>query len=286
MKNENRMMDLFIEFVNKNQDIRLFSMNGSRVNTKIPNDSFKDYDVVFFTDDIQKYQKNTSFLREFGEIILLTEPENGLFPASFLPEEGYIYLVQYMDGNRIDFQFRCLDQLETYIKEDSLTKIILDKDQRVKKQPVLDDSTHWIKKPTQTIFQASIAEFWWQNLNVLKALAREELTLAFSYLTSCREELIRLLTWKTALFYGFNRSYGKQHHQIIALLNQEEKQLLMSTYSGLSVTEMISSLKQMNQLVEKVVPELGNKLNYSYHDYSEVPYLYLKEKGKTELLQG
>lgn len=55
MKTENQMMDLLIQFAKENQDIRLFAMNGSRVNPKIPDDSFKDYDVVFFTDNITKY---------------------------------------------------------------------------------------------------------------------------------------------------------------------------------------------------------------------------------------
>lgn len=217
--------------------------------------------------------------------MLSTEPENGLFPATFLPGEGYIYLVQYMDGNRIDFQFRVLNHLETYLKEDSLTKIILDKDKRVKGHIIPDDSSHWIKKPTPEMFQASIEEFWWQILNTLKALAREELTVAFFYLTISREEVMRLLTWKIALTDGFDRNYGKQYHRIINRLDAQERKILEAIYCGLAVIEMIKALKNMNKLAESVITGIGKQLSYSYEEFKEVPYLYLKVQKQIELLE-
>lgn len=285
MRTEKQLLHSLTDFAKENQDIRLFALNGSRVNAKIPNDSLKDYDVVFFTDNVKKYIKNPSFFEGFGEVLLHTEPENGLFPKTFSPDEGYIYLVQYMDGTRIDFQFRMLSHLAAYLKEDSLTKILLDKDRRVKEPIIPDDSTHWVKKPSQKLFQASLAEFWWQNLNALKALAREELTLAYFYVTISREELLRLLTWKTALTHGFNRSYGKQNHQIIQLLGQEEQSALQATYCGLSISQQATALTNMEKVVEQIMPQLGKELNYSYPDFSQIVTIYLKAHGQTELLR-
>lgn len=284
MKAEKEMLDLLLKFADNHSDIRLLAMNGSRVNSKIPDDTFKDYDVVFFTDEIAKYKNHPTFLAEFGEIMFMTEPEKGLFPPTFLPDEGYIYLVQYLDGNRIDFQFRVLKHLGEYLQEDSLTKILVDKDQRLTEKVVPDDSVYWVVKPTPEIIQASIAEFWWQNLNTLKALARNELTLAFFYLTISREEVLRLLTWKVALSYGFDRSYGKHSHQILALLAQEEAALFAGTYSGLSILEMVGSLKNMGKIVEKIIPELEQGFTCSYKTYGKTLSLYLESHGETALL--
>lgn len=284
MKNKMQVMKLLMQFANQNEDIRVFTMNGSRVNAKIPEDSFKDYDVVFFTDSISKYKNNKSFLKQFGEIMLVTEPENGLFSPTFLSEEGYIYLVQFMDGNRIDFQFRVLNHLEDYLREDSLTEVLVDKDNRIKKVIVPNDSNYWLKKPTQKLFKASIEEFWWQYLNTLKALNRDELTLAFFYLSLSRDELIRLLAWKIGTIHGFKRNYGKYHHKIISLLSKEEKRDLMNTYCGLSVAEMMHVLRNMAYAVQKLIRELSVIMGYSYHDWSQVPSLYLKAHNKIEWL--
>lgn len=77
------MMLKFQNFFNENDDLRVFGMNGSRTNPNVVDDKFKDYDVVFFTDKVDKYVADRSFMKAFGEILLATEPgHDGLY----LPE--------------------------------------------------------------------------------------------------------------------------------------------------------------------------------------------------------
>lgn len=280
------VMTQLMDFFESNDDLKIFSMNGSKTNTNIPDDIFKDYDVVFFTDNVSKYKIDSSFLEQFGEILLFTEPEIEAVDPLFPQGNGYIYLVQYTNGVRIDVQFRSLDQLETYLKEDSLTQLIADKEGLVTKAPLPNDSDYWLKPPTQTTFEASVKEFWWEMNNTLKATLRGELLLAQFYLALIREELILLMTWTLAHEHGYERNYGKKYTGILKYLSDEERQLLMGTFDTGSTEKIYHSLKQMKKLEEDYLPVLGEACGFDYQDLislNEVPAKYLNSKNQQEL---
>ncbi|MHC5228810.1 aminoglycoside 6-adenylyltransferase [Enterococcus sp. LJL99] len=284
-----KTMKLLVDFFDQREDLRLFCMNGSRVNSLIPDDKFKDYDVVFFTDDIKQYRENPEFLKIFGEILIMTEPEKDpLFPATFPEQDGYIYLVQYKNGVRIDFQFRTLAQIAGYWQEDTLTKVIKNKDQYETKSIVPNDCHYWLVTPNQGIIESSIKEFWWQFNNVLKATIRKEFLLAQFYLNITREELIRLMTWSVAIEEGFDRSYGKCHTQMLNYLPKEKYEALLSSYETTSAETIYRSLKQLqrleNQYMEKIAAYFSVNQTLINHCQS-VPYHYLVSKDEKKLAE-
>lgn len=284
-----RTMGLLIDFFDEREDLRLFCMNGSRINSLIPDDKFKDYDVVFFTDNVASYRENPDFLKKFGEVLIMTEPEKDpLFSPIFLEQDGYVYLVQYTNGVRIDFQFRTLSQIAEYWKEDTLTKVIKDKDQYEIKPLVPNDRQYWLATPEQGNIESSIKEFWWQFNNVLKATLRKEFLLAQFYITITRDELVRLMTWSIALEEGFDRSYGKCHTQILNYLPKEKYEALLSSYNTSSRETMYHSLKQLqrleNQYIEKFVSHFSLDRTLINH-CKTVPYQYLISKDENELAE-
>lgn len=281
-------MKKLLHFFEKNDDLRLFCMNGSRVNVRIPEDKFKDYDVVFFTDTIEKYSRDPRFLNYFGEILLMTEPDKDpLFSPSFPNKEGYIFLVQYKNGVRIDFQFRLLDQIETYLIEDSLTKVIKDKDQR--RMPIRinpTDQDYWIDHPEVMLVESSVKEFWWQMLNVLKATIRGELLLAQFYITITRDELVRLMTWCVASTEGFERSYGKCHTQVLNYLPEKEREQLLTSYNTGSKEQIYQVLRTLGDLEQTYIEQTANFFHFEEErlkKYRFIPYEYLMSKGEDEL---
>ncbi|MGL4696395.1 aminoglycoside 6-adenylyltransferase [Enterococcus larvae] len=289
-KGERRMQDETMEqltaFFEENSDLKVFGMNGSRTNKNIPLDRFKDYDVVFFTDEVLKYKNDSTFLSDFGEILLFTEPEIDASDPLFPENEGYIYLVQYTDGTRIDIQFRMVDKLDAYLKEDSLTQIIGDKEGRVTSMSTPSDSDYWLKQPTQSAYEQSIKEFWWEFNNTLKATLRGELLLAQFYLNLTREELILLMTWTIAQKYGYAKNYGKKYTKLLDHLSDSEQAILLSTFDTGSVESIYKALKRMKQLEERYTKafEEGGAVDYqSLLPLKDVPSKYLKSKGYLEL---
>ena len=144
-----------------NEAIKVRTMNSSRVNPMILEDSFKDYDLVFFVENIEPFKNQSNWLSAFGEILIHCEPEiDGLGEPLFDADEEYIFIVIFTDGVRMDIQCRPLSSLADYLKEDSLTKIVLDKEQFVKIKLIPNDSIYHIQKPSEALYQASSNEFW------------------------------------------------------------------------------------------------------------------------------
>lgn len=275
------------DFFWQESDLRLFAMNGSRVNEKIPADKFQDYDVVFFAENIDKYLHDPAFLARFGEILIMSEPEtDGLYPPDFTAGTGYIYLVQYTSGIRIDFQFRTLTQLSAYLKADTLTKVIGDKDHRIHKEIVPHDTQYWLAPPTAKLLYSSANEFAWQTCNTLKAVLRREWLSAETALDLTRNELLRKIAWTVGIDHGFRRSYGKQNTQIMNYLDPSDFQMFMKTYRTDSSEHMLDSLEHMSWLEKKQLTALVHFLALDpipFQQLERVPFRYLLSKNEPEL---
>lgn len=279
-------MQVLLDFFESNDDLKVFGMNGSKINKNIPDDIFKDYDVVFFTENVSKYKNDAAFLKRFGDILLFTEPEIETTAPLFPDGNGYIYLVQYTNGTRIDIQFRSLDMLDEYLKEDSLTEIIADKEGLIAVVPAPNDSDYWLAQPTAITFEKSVKEFWWELNNTLKATIRGEFLLAQFYLNLTREELILLMTWEIALSHGYEKNYGKKLTQVLNYLSIEEQELLTGTFDTSSSEKIYRSLQQMKQLEERYILRLGEAASLDYQELlalKKVPSSYLLSKQQPEL---
>ncbi len=280
-------MDLLETFFYQSDNLLVFLMNGSKINVNIPDDKFKDFDVAFFTNNIAKYKGNSEFIKKsFGEILLMTEPFNPFNLELFKDESDgkrYSYLIQFVDGNRIDMSFYELDYLEEYLKSDSLTKLICDKTNRIKEEMVPSDADYLLRYPSSEVIKECIKEFWWQFLNTLKSIARNNYLLAQKYLNYTREQLIQMLTWQVALDNGFDKNYGKEFTTITNFLSPKTLNLLQQTFNTTDFESMISSLKIMKTLEVKVEKILADRMSFGYTDYSYIPRNYLISKDEEEL---
>ncbi len=277
-------------FFETNEDLKIFAMNGSKVNQNIHPDKFQDYDVVFFTDNLDKYKKESTFLNQFGDPLIVTVPDekghinHGL---TFPEKDGYIYLAQYKDGTRIDMQFLLLSKLADYLTSDSLTKIIGDKEQLIKNSLIASDQDYWQRQPDRAEIEYAIKEFWWQFNNSLKATLRNDFLYAQNNINLTREELIRLITWVVAQENGLNRSYGKASTQILPLLKVSEQEQLKKTFNTSSNENIYIALKKMGQLHCHFLKELNNLLSLNLSkemlELHQVPSLFLRSKEEEKL---
>ncbi len=167
-------------FVGMHDDIRAVVMNGSRANPLAHKDPFQDYDIACYVRDVEPFRRNPEIPRHFGEILILQTPEDILDPAP-ANEGSYSYLMLFMDGNRIDLSFHPLDSVSD-IREDSLSVVLLDKDQLIGVLPPSGDGSYYPGKPTAKAFDDCCNEFWWLNSYVAKGLWRGELTYAREHL--------------------------------------------------------------------------------------------------------
>ena len=229
MRTEQEMFDLILNFAQLDQRVRVVAMNGSRANPNIKPDNYQDFDIVFTVTEMASFLADDAWLDYFGKRIIMQKPEGmELFPPDGKPR--FSYLMLFEDGNRIDLSLLPLEELEQYLKEDSIIRILLDKDGRVPAPTESSDVDYWIKRPTPGIFDDCCNEFWWLSTYVAKGLARNELPYAITHLDYMRKQLMTMLSWQLGFEKGFNFSIGKEYKYLQQHLNPEDWQALLNTW--------------------------------------------------------
>lgn len=125
MRGEEEMPDLIVGTARKDDRIRAVILSGSRANPNAPRDAFQDFDVVYAVTDLEPFRHNLEWIKRFGELMILQLPDEMADPPPG-PGDGFAYLMQFADGNRIDLTICPLARLAERSR-DSLSVALLDK---------------------------------------------------------------------------------------------------------------------------------------------------------------
>lgn len=256
MRNEQQVIKQLLDFANDDERIRAVALNGSRVNPNAPKDIMQDYDVVFYITDIEdeRYKRNRDWIKEFGELVILQQNDS---------EEGYIFLMQFKDGVRIDLSFA--DMKETGKNEDSLIKVLLDKDDLFKDVPLPNDSIYLITKPTQEEFGKVLNECWWIQTYIAKGIWRDELPLVKYMFDVILIDCIRkLLEWHLGAKYDWKINAGKCGKWFKRLLTKDLYHEFIAIYPSTDYKDIWQSLFKAGKLIRRLGNELSDELGYTY----------------------
>ncbi len=270
MRGETEMLNLILAFAKNHDDIRAVVLSGSKTNPNLPyRDMMQDYDVVYLVRDVTPYQRSPEIPAYFGEIMILQTPDDMCAfsdaPAPEPPPAGhYAYLMQFMDGTRIDLSFYPIGAAQR-CREDSLSVVLLDKDGLLGELPPPSDAGYLPKPPSAHDFAACCNEFWWLNPYVAKGLWRDELPYARYMLdTLMREQLHAMLTWDLGVASGFKHSPGKLGKYFKLQLEPELWALLERTYAGPQLDETWEALLAMGELFRRAALAVANACGFTY----------------------
>ncbi|CAG0928598.1 Aminoglycoside 6-adenylyltransferase [Thermoflexales bacterium] len=269
MRGEQEMLDLILSFARECDEVRAVVMNGSRVNPNAKKDPFQDYDIVYYVRDVEPFRRNMDVVKYFGEIMILQLPEDMSDP----PPEGdghYTYLMQFMDGTRIDLSFNALHQTTVTLK-DSLSLVLLDKDNLLGELPPPSDAGYLPQKPSAKAFDDCCNEFWWLNPYVAKSLWRAELIHAKYILdTLLREQLLKMLRWYFGVQTDFQKSSGKLGKYLKGQIDAELWALLEGTYSDSQLDHIWEALFSMDDLFRQSAKSVANCFEFNYPEQDDI----------------
>ena len=236
MRAPEEIFDLIKSVASQDQNILAVYYGGSRANPNVEPDIYQDFDVVFVVKEIAPYIKDHSFIEKFGEVLLLQEPDlmdarRGLIPFDF--STRYAFLTLYKDGNRMDITLKTLEAANEELAQEKMNVILLDKNKYLKQigQPTDEDYHNTI--PDQANFEACSNEFFWCLNNVIKGIARDELTYAHTMFdVYVKEQFYKMLDWMLAVKYQGKISSGKLGKFYKKFLSKEEYELLCKTFPG------------------------------------------------------
>lgn len=280
MRTEKEILDLVLDVARRDERVRVVGMNGSRVNPNVPKDDLQDYDVAYVVTDMRRYLDDPAWIDVFGPRIILQTPEAmELFP----PELGnwFSYLMLFEDGTRIDLLLVPLDELDKYIHNDKLVRILLDKDGRVPPLPPPSDADYRIQKPTIRSFDDCCNEFWWLSAYVAKGLCRNELPYAVDHLSLMRQTLFQMLSWQVGIGLDFSKSMGKNYKYLGRYLAPQTWARVTRTYRNESNETIWDALWTSCDLFRQVSGDVAERVGFVYPDYDAkmTPYLHKLQRA-------
>jgi len=259
MRSETQVLEQILAFARSHDSIRAVVMNGSRVNPNAPKDMFQDYDVVCYTASPRRFLEDQSWISSFGELIILQQndfTENGL--------DGHIFLMLFSDGVRIDLAFDHLEMLAC-LGEDSLTRVLLDKDGRIPPLPPESDRSYHIARPSRKTFDETLNEIFWCSNNIAKGLWRGELAYTKYMLdVIVRPCVVRLLEWYAAMQHGWAIGTGAYGKWLQNFLPPDLWAAFVGTYAGAEDEDNWRALFETCALTRRAGQPLAACLGYTY----------------------
>ena len=259
-RTEKEMYNLIISFAKQDEYIRGILLNGSRANPNIEKDIFQDYDIVYLVTDIEPFKDESYILSYFGEIMIMQKPENPPFG-----DGSCIYLMQFIDGNRIDMQFVNISRVDEVV-EDSLTKDLLDKDGDIPEVSPPSEESYFIKKPNQKLYDNCCNEFiFGLGSHIPKTIWRKELPLLKLLIdVVLRKPLIQMLEWYIGIKTNYKCSIGKGGKHLKKLLEPEIWNDFKKTYVDHRYDNLWGSLFLFNKLFKKIAKYVGQTYDFKF----------------------
>ncbi|MBB6218128.1 aminoglycoside 6-adenylyltransferase [Anaerosolibacter carboniphilus] len=259
MREESTLIKQILDFAQEESSVRAVALNGSRVNPNVIRDIMQDYDVTFFIRNFEdiSYKTNPNWIKRFGELII--------FQQNDFKDGSYVFLMQFKEGVRIDLSFKNVMKVDEVIKEDSLTKILLDKDNIIPALPLPNDYTYYVKKPAQKEYDTLMNEAWWIQTYIAKAIWRDELPLAKYMFDVILIDCIRtILSWYIGINYDWNINVGKCGKWFKRFLPESIYNEFITLYPTIDYDEMWHTLFEADKFIRKIGSVVAEKLGYTY----------------------
>jgi aminoglycoside 6-adenylyltransferase len=263
MRSEQEMLDLILDTARGDARIRAVILNGSRANPNAPRDPFQDFDIAYLVKEVAPFRYDPEWIECFGELMILQMPEDMQDPPPSR-DGSFSFLMQFTDGNRIDLKIAPLNQLDEIIA-DSLTSILLDKDQRLQSIPPPSEHGYLPQPPTPKAFADCCNEFWWVCPYVAKGLWRGETLYARQFLDhQARDQLLKMITWYAGTRTGFSQNPGKNGKYLRQMVEAEIWVQLMSTFSGAGTRQSWEALFAACDLFRRIATQVAAVFGFDY----------------------
>lgn len=263
MRSEIEMYRLILDYAQKDSRVRAVILNGSRANPQAVPDSLRDYDIVYLVTEIEPY-KNGDISPAFGDVLVMERTDESQMYNEHFPNQA-TYLMQFKDGNRIDLSIALTRDYRPYCFDDRLSLVLLDKDGFLPRLLPPDTSTHYVQRPSISLFRECRTEFWWTVPYVSKALLRRQLSYAQNHMEVCTRAMLRLmLGWLSGAEHGFSHSVGKYSDDLEKYLTKPLWELYQKTYAPWDLEKIWDSLLCACSLFTQASQEVAAYLGFSF----------------------
>ena len=285
MRSEREMLDLILSVAEANERIRAVYINGSRANPLAKRDIYQDYDVVYVVTETQWFIKHMDWQSAFGEALMIQEPDKNVmaFGQDLDASISYGWLMLFKDHNRIDLMIEPKEAAIANVRQDSLTKILLDKDNCLPALAPPSDTDYHIVRPTEGQFAASCNNFWWCLQNVAKGIARDQLPYAMMmFHIVVRDELHKMLDWYIGFETEFSVSTGMWGKYYAMYLPEDVYTDYVKTYSDGEYAHLWDAVFSACRLFSLIARQVASDMACAYALDDEEGIMYYLNQVQNE----
>jgi aminoglycoside 6-adenylyltransferase len=269
-----------LEVANANHLIRAVLLSGSRADPKIAKDSFQDFDMTYIVTELEPFVRDKHWIDVFGARLILQLPEE--MTIGERDEDAFHFLMLFDDGNRIDLTLFPLDKVKAKFKPESLTKVLIDKDQLFGSLPASTDSDYLIKRPSEKEFLDCCNEFWWVSTYVAKGLCRKEITYAKQMMDIHVRPMFLKIEWYVGMLSGFTVCFGIAGRHLKSHVSTELYNRILATYPDSNQENIWEAMFAMGTLFDELAKEVALVMSFQYNqDEANNIIAYLNQKHKT-----
>jgi aminoglycoside 6-adenylyltransferase len=260
-RDEKQMLELIVGTAREDANIRTVVLEGSRANPLAVKDPLQDYDVIYGVTTVKPYSGNMEWIKRFGDLMILQMPDG--MGNSPLLDHKFTYLMQFVDGNRIDLNVYDVAHLKNH-RFSSQSMVLLDKDDWLKLPP-LSSSDYFPGQPTRKQFDDCCNEYWWVATYVAKGLWRGDLPYARHMLDNIvRCQALKMMDWYFGIKTNFRESPGKYGKRFRTYIESELCDRLAATYSTSDIESTWQALDTLCALFRDVSSKVGARFGYLY----------------------
>lgn len=260
------MLDKILKIANEDNRIRGVFLNGSRADANATHDAYCDYDIVYLVDNIQSFTNDKEWYKTFGEILIMQTPDDWYgHPYDYSGKENFHYLMQFMDGNRIDLTLVDIENIDWVRANKEPRKVLLNKDSLEELYDITSNEIYNITPPSEKEFYNCYNEFWWLSLYVAKGLCREEFLYAKIHMEQYQMPmLIKMLNWSIAMKHDFSISTGKCSKYLKRYLSEEEMKNFMNLFPSGSYEDIWEKLFLQCDYFNKIAVKVSEHFGWKY----------------------
>jgi aminoglycoside 6-adenylyltransferase len=292
MRNSDEMIALIVGVAASDDRIRAVLLNGSQANPRIKKDPLQDFDITYIVTQLYAFTADRSWIDVFGKRRILQLPNamqlgNNNAPGKSRPSFTYLMLLE--DGNRIDLTLYPAEERNKRFKRDSLTVVLLDKDQRYTNVLPPSDIDYYIQRPTEQAFREACNEFWWVSTYVAKALWRHEIIYAKELLeTIVRTMFLQIIEWHIGVRTNFSVSIGNGGKHMQEYVPASLYQQILATYPDAQATSIWKALFTMTALFRELAVDVAAARHFVYNNEEDqnvtayLEWIYKWDCGKSQ----
>ncbi len=259
MRSSSLVQSQILQFVKQEEAIRLIIQTGHRLNRNAPIDLLRDYHYRLFIKEefLKNYLYQSNWMTDFGDIVISKK--------TILSDQSYLIQIQFKDGVRLDLEFISINHLWAAIYEETLSRVILDKDGLLHSLDEPNDSAYYIQRPTGDEFNSLLNNIWWHQIEVAKALYQDEVPLVVAmYEGVLLEDIATLLSWKVGIKYEWKVDLGHKKRWLKRYLPENIYTDYIALYPTVSYNSIWDHLFFIGPFVQKIGSEIASSLGFTF----------------------